>query len=40
LAQQQPKQKQKNPVQHGVKDFCGKNAPFLIFFGWKISIFR
>jgi hypothetical protein len=23
----------KNPVQHGVKDFCGKNAPFFKFFG-------
>jgi hypothetical protein len=32
--------KKKNPVQHGVKDFCGKNASFYFILGWKISIFR
>jgi hypothetical protein len=26
-------QNKKNPVQDGVKDFCGKNAPFV--FWWK-----
>jgi hypothetical protein len=32
------KQNNKNPVQHGVKDFCGKNAP-IFFVCVEISIF-